>query len=59
MIILKFVKRTKGSTICDALRDLVLFLQLQKSEKYPWWSVTSSLQIYTKVTLLHGCFLDF
>ena len=26
--------------ICDALRDLVLFVQFKKREKHPWWSVT-------------------
>ena len=28
--------------ICDALRDLVPFLQFKKREKYPWRSVTFS-----------------
>ena len=28
--------------ICDALRDLVPFLQLKKREKHPWRSVTFS-----------------
>ena len=38
--------------ICDALRDLLLFVQFQKSEKHPWGSVNFSnvagfsLQIY-------------
>ena len=37
---------------CDALRDLVPFVQLQKREKHPWRSVTFSkvagfsLQLY-------------
>ena len=26
--------------ICDALRDLVPFVQFKKCEKYPWKSVT-------------------
>ena len=26
--------------ICDALRDLVPFVQFQKSKKHPWRSVT-------------------
>ena len=28
--------------ICDALRDLVLFVQFKKREKHPWRSVTFS-----------------
>ena len=27
------------TTICDALRDLVLFVQFKKHEKHPWRSV--------------------
>ena len=30
------------SNICDALRDLVLFVQFKKREKHPWMSVTFS-----------------
>ena len=30
------------SNICDALRDLVPFVQFKKSEKHPWRSVTFS-----------------
>ena len=29
-------------TICDALRDLVLFVQFKKREKHPWTSVNFS-----------------
>ena len=29
-------------SICDALRDLVPFVQLKKQEKHPWRSVTFS-----------------
>ena len=29
-------------SICDALRDLVPFVQFKKREKYPWRSVTFS-----------------
>ena len=28
--------------ICDALRDLLLFVQFKKCEKHPWRSVTFS-----------------
>ena len=48
--------------ICDALRDLVPFVQSKKCEKHSWKSVTFSkvadlhLQLLIKVTLLHGCF---
>ena len=31
-----------GNRICDALRDLVLFVQFKKREKHPWRSVTYS-----------------
>ena len=51
--------------ICDALRDLVPFLQIKKREKHPWRRVTFSkvagyqLATLLKVTLLHGCFSRF
>ena len=41
-----------GKAMCDALRDLVPFIQFKKREKYSWRSVTFSkvasfsLQIY-------------
>ena len=28
--------------VCDAMRDLVLFVQFKKREKHPWRSVTFS-----------------
>ena len=37
--------------ICDALRDLVPFVQFKKREKHPWRSVNFRL----KLTLLHRC----
>ena len=51
---------TQQRCICDALRDLVPFVQFQKHEKHPWGSVN-----FIKVagqsleTLLHGCFSRF
>ena len=47
--------------ICDALHDLVLFVQFKKRGKHPWRNVTLSLKPATllKVTLLHGCFSRF
>ena len=39
--------------ICDALRNLIVFMQFQKREKQPLRSVIF------KVALLHGCFLRF
>ena len=42
----------KLSSICDALRDLVAFIQFKKREKHPWRSVKFSnvagfsLQLY-------------
>ena len=43
--------------ICDALRDLVSFVQFKKREKHPWRSVTKITLL--KLTLLHGCFSRF
>ena len=40
--------------ICDALHDLVPFVQFKKCEKHPWRSCR-----LLKVTLLHGCFSRF
>ena len=40
--------------MCDALRDLVPFVQFKKREKHPWTNV-----IFSKVKLLHGCFSRF
>ena len=51
--------------ICDALRDLVPFVQFKKREKHPWKDVTfskvASLKPATllKLTLLHGYFFMF
>ena len=39
---------------CDALPDLVPFVQFEKREKQPWKSVT-----LLKVTFLHVCFPRF
>ena len=50
---------TKLSLVCDALRDLVSFVQFKKREKHPWRSVTFSIVMLLKVTLLHGCFSPF
>ena len=41
--------------ICDALRDLVPFVQFKKRQKHPWRSDKTLL----KVALLHGCFSHF
>ena len=40
---------------CDALCDMVTFVQFKKRKKHPWLSPATLL----KVTLLHGCFLHF
>ena len=43
---------SSGTYICDALRDLVPFVQFKKREKHPWWAATFckiagfSLQLY-------------
>ena len=49
---------------CDALWDLVPFLQFKKREKHPCRSITFSKVagfsiLLLKVTLLHGCFQVF
>ena len=48
-----------GSSIYDALRDLVPFVQLKKREKYSCSGVNLSKVILVKVTHLHGCFSRF
>ena len=51
--------------ICDALHDLVPFVQFKKREKHLWRSVTFSKfsgykpSTLLKVTLLSGCFSRF
>ena len=42
---------------CDALRDLVAFVQFKKREKHPWRSVNFN-KVPLKLTL-HGCFSHF
>ena len=55
---------------CGELRDLVLFVQFKKREKYPWRSVNFSnfskfnfsinlAATLLKLTVLHGCFSRF
>ena len=41
---------------CDALRNLVPFVQFKKREKQPWMSKPATL---LKLTLLCGCFSGF
>ena len=38
--IMKGKKYENRKMICDALRDLVPFLQFNKRQKHPWMSVT-------------------
>ena len=40
--------------ICDALSELVTFVQFKKREKHPWRRAT-----LLKVTVLLGCFSRF
>ena len=47
-------RSVKDYIICDALHDLVPFLQFKKREKHPWRSAT-----LLKVTLLHERFSRF
>ena len=44
---------------CNALHDLVAFIQFKKREKHPWRSVNFSKVAGWKLTLLHGCFSRF
>ena len=45
---------------CDALRDLVPFVQFKKSEKHQRRSVKfSKIKTLLKLKLLHGCFSLF
>ena len=50
---------------CDALRDMVPFVQFKKREKHPWRSVifskvaSFSPATLLKVTHFHGCFSSF
>ena len=53
-------KRFFTKHICDALRDLVSFVQFKIVKKHPRRSVTfSKAADFSKVTLLHGCFSRF
>ena len=48
--------------ICDALHDMVAFVQFKKRKKHPWRSVDFSLlkpATLLKLTFLHGCFSRF
>ena len=46
-------------TVCDALHDLIPFVQFKKPEKHPQRSVTFSKATLLKVALLYGCFSRF
>ena len=48
-----------GKFICEALRDLLPFVQFKKCEKHPWRRDTLSKVALLKVTLLHRCFAHF
>ena len=50
-VVSKHKLKTKVFSICDALRDLVAFVQFKKREKHLWRSVT-----FSKVS---GCFSRF
>ena len=41
---------------CDALRDLVPFVQFKKCEKHLWRSVTFQAATLLKTILFHGSF---
>ena len=53
-----------GTRLCDALRDLVPFIQFKKCEKHPWRSVNFSkvaglkpIQEKTEKQIIFGKFL--
>ena len=50
---------SKATWSCDALRDLLPFVQFKKREKHTWRSVTFKAATSLKVTPLHGCFSRF
>ena len=60
-----FVSSGNNSQICDALRDLIPFVQFKKREKHRWRSVTltkiagQKLATLLKAKLLHECFSCF
>ena len=54
---IKWVKLKFFNFICDALRDLALFLQFRKNEKHLWRSVTFSK--VTKIITSPWVFLNF
>ena len=58
-----YVTNDNNIHICDALHDLVPFVQFKKHKKHPWWSVNFSKVAccfaLLKVTLLHECFSRF
>ena len=48
------------SFICDALRDLVPFVQFEKRKKHPWRSVTfSKVAVFTKSNIPPWVFFLF
>ena len=55
--VFKTLKTLFFISICDALRDLVPFVQFKKRKKHPWRSVF--LGKLLKAVLLHGCFSRF
>ena len=42
--------------ICDALRDLVAFVQLKKREKHPWRSVKTPPWVFFTFFKLYKCY---
>ena len=65
MVILSELLHATSTRKCDALRDLVLFVQFQKREKHLWRSVNFSKvagfkpATLLKLTVLHGYFSLF
>ena len=64
-VLLKYIINDLLLHICDALRDLVPFVQSKKLEKPPWRSVNFKRvagfkpSTLLKLTLLHECFSRF
>ena len=64
MLISFFDAKRSSKTICDALRDLVPFVQFEKREKHPWRSVNFSKvaawsRSFTKISTARWVFFTF
>ena len=64
-VLLSKIRESCSTSICDALHNLVPFVQFKKREKRPWRIVNFGKVVglnpatLLKLTLLHGCFSRF